>query len=179
MKKDYTKIIPLKYHNVSYEIDVNEEIKIDFAKQFLKGEGLYIWGEPGSGKTYVACAIAKMLIDKYQDVMFFNTGDLLEQIREEYNKSFEGDEVGIFRKVMDFKGVLILDDIGAEKATEWVRERLYLIINKRWDEVLTTIFTSNCNMEDLSGKLTDRVASRIVGMTVRIKLESADKRLTN
>lgn len=176
--KDYKNVIPAKYHNVSYETDVSETIKQESIKQIRNREGLYIWGEPGCGKTHVACAIAKNLLKNGIDVLFYNTGDLLEKIREGYNKVFEDpEELGLFREVMEFKGVLILDDIASERDNEWAKERLYLIINKRWDDMLPTIFTSNCDMEILSARIGDRITSRIAGMTTRVLIPGSDKRL--
>lgn len=182
MKKEYEykKIIPKKYHNVSYETDVSVPVKNELIKQIQKEEGLYLWGESGVGKTHIACALAKNILEKGFNVRFFNTGDFLEQLREEFDKGFddEYEYLGLFRETMNFRGVLILDDIGAEKATDWVKERLYLIINKRYEDMLPTIFTSNFDLEILSARLGDRIASRIGGMTSRIRIPGQDKRLS-
>lgn len=179
MKKNYENVIPKKYHNVSYETDVSNVIKLETTKQIKNREGLYLWGEPGCGKTHIACALTKTLLEQGIDVMFLNTGDFLERVREEYNKVFEDEEYkGLFREVMDFEGILIFDDIGAEKVSEWTRERLYLIVNKKWEDMYPMIFTSNCDIEVLSARLGDRITSRIAGMTTRIMIPGVDKRIT-
>jgi len=171
----YQKILPPRYHNVSYENDVPGAIKDEVKKQINKKEGIYFLGGAGVGKTHIACAIAKELLSKNIPVMFLNTGKFLEEIRLGFNG--DADEFGgIFKEVLEFEGVLILDDIGAEKATEWVRERLYLIINERYDQMRPIIFTSNNSISELSSKLGDRIASRIVGMSLTISLDGIDRR---
>lgn len=175
MKLDYENKIPKRFWEASYEKDVPQEIKETLQTQFKKRDGIFLWGDSGVGKTHIACAISKDVLDRGMDIMFFNTSDFLEKLREEFNKDTYD---SLFRDVMDFKGVLFLDDIGAEKSSEWTQERIYLILNKRYEEMLPVIFTSNCDMETLSMRVGDRVASRIAGMTTRVHLEGDDKRLT-
>lgn len=178
----YTKILPLRYQSVSYETDVDEETKKIFTEQIRKREGLYIFGDSGVGKTHLVCALAKYLMESGLDVMFYNTGDFLEKLREEFQKpSYDEDDYffSLFRETMDFKGVLILDDLGAEKISDWARERLYLIINKKYEDLTPMIFTSNCDIEILSARLGDRVSSRILGMTRIIKYKGDERRLAS
>lgn len=178
MKNDNLKI-PARFSNVSYQADVSQKIKEIAKNQIRSGNGLYLYGEPGVGKTHTICGIAKNVILSGIDIMFFNTSDFLEKLRDEYNKPFDLDDpdrTSLFRKVMDFNGVLFLDDIGAEKENEWTRERLYLIINKKYEDMKPIIFTSNCDMEILSARLGDRVASRIAGMAEILEMTGEDKR---
>lgn len=179
--KDYKEIIPVRFQNVSYKNDVIDQIKEIATKQIRQGNGLYIYGSRGIGKTHTACAIAKNVILNGLDIRFFNTGDLLEKLREEYSKTqteIEENQKSLFRDVMDFQGVLFLDDIGAEKITEWAKERLYLIINKKYEDMMPIIFTSNCNMSLLSTKVGDRITSRIMGMVEIIEKTGNDMRVT-
>jgi DNA replication protein DnaC len=179
MKQDFKKIIPTRFHSVSYEIDVTEAIKELAITQIRSGNGLYLYGESGVGKTHTICAIAKKVILSGIEIMFFNTGDFLDKLRDEFNKTPNWEDENhqsLFREVMDFDGVLFLDDIGAEKASEWVRERLYLIINKKYEDLKPIIFTSNCDLEILSARLGDRVTSRIMGMAEILELDGVDRR---
>lgn len=181
MNKNYQNIIPKVFHTVNYETDVSEKLKEMAREQISKRrEGLYFYGSTGVGKTHIVCALAKKLLETGFDVLFYNTGDFLERIREEFNKSssYDEDYQGIFRETMNFPGILIFDDIGSEKVSDWVIERLYLIINKKYEDMIPMIFTSNCDLEILSARLGDRIASRIFGMTKLVKLDGADKRLT-
>ena len=81
-------------------------------------------------------------------------------------------------KIMDFKGLLFIDDIGAEKMTEWVAETFYLILNYRYNEMLPTIFTSNLSPSELAERIGDRIVSRIIGSSDVIKLDGEDRRLS-
>lgn len=179
MKYNYEKIIPVRFKEASYEKDVPEAIKRESVSQINKKDGLYLWGESGSGKTHIACAIAKNILDFGVEVRFFNTSAFLEQLRDEFKNEVVLDEgsMGLFRDTLDFKGILIFDDIGAEKVTDWVIERLYIIINKKYEDMIPIIFTSNCDLEILSARLGDRIASRIAGMTSRIRIDGSDRRL--
>jgi len=74
--------------------------------------------------------------------------------------------------------VLFLDDLGAEKMTDFVRQSLYAIINYREQHELPTIITSNYNLSNISGKIDDRIASRIAGMCEVIEIKGNDRRLS-
>ena len=181
MASDFTKVLPLRYQSVSYETDVPEEVKQTFAEQIRNRNGMYIYGEAGVGKTHLACALAKYLLESGIDVMFYNTGDFLEKLREEFQKT-NGEEdyfFSLFRETMDFKGVLVFDDIGAEKISDWARERIYLIINKKYEDMVPIIFTSNVDLEIISARMGDRVASRIKVMTKEVKQGGKDRRLNS
>lgn len=173
--KNYKKIVPIRYHNVSFETDVSEKIKEILVNQMKKKEGIYIYGPAGTGKTHLACALAQQILANNIGVMFINTSEFLEKLRQEFNE-IDSNKESYLKEAMDFDGVLIIDDIGAEKASDWTRERLYLIINKRYEEMKPIIFTSNCDMDVLEEKLGDRIASRIGGMVERIQKNGEDKR---
>ena len=147
-----------------------------------KGEGLYIWSEStGNGKTSWACKIMSYFFRK----IAFNTGleneglyiflpTFLEDLRDNYdNKDPEFDE--ILRMIKTCR-LLIIDDIGAERVTDWVRERMVSIINTRVSNNLTTIYTSNLSPEELRSELGDRIASRVLGSSQVVEITSGDRR---
>lgn len=181
MQQDYKKIIPLRFQNASYEDDVSPKIKETTIKQIRTRSGLYIWGLPGTGKTHLVCALIKNIVKEGFEVKFYNTGDFLEKLRGEFSDGFSHEDgyPGLFREIMDFKGILVFDDIGAEKITDWARERLYLVINKKYEDMVPVFFTSNCDMEILSARLGDRLASRIRGMVYIFEKTGPDRRLDN
>ena len=74
--------------------------------------------------------------------------------------------------------LLLLDDLGAAKSSEWVEEITYRLINRRYNLMLPTLITSNLRISDLRAYLGDRVASRLAQMTTRIAFETADRRRT-
>lgn len=142
-------------------------------------ESLYIWGPYGTGKTVLACLLACQCIDQnLTRVAFVTVPALLDEIRGTFNSdgvSRRREEADLTETVRT-QGLLILDDLGAERPTEWVQERLFNIINHRYDQLLPTIFTSNLGIEELSGRLGERIAWRIVEMTRRIKLAGVNLR---
>jgi len=75
--------------------------------------------------------------------------------------------------------VLLLDDIGAEKASEWVKQTLYLIIDNRYGNMKKTFITSNLTLNQISNQLDDRISSRIAGMSNTIRMQGKDRRLNN
>lgn len=177
---NYEKIIPKLFYGADYENDVKDSIKIALETNIRKGKGLYLYGDCGIGKTHIACAIAKRMLELPIRVKFYNVNKFLDEMKKEFDNGIdhESRDVGIFEEAMRLNGLLILDDLGTEKATDWTRERFCTLINHRYEEMLPTIFTSNCDLEILHSRMGDRVVSRIVGMTEVINLTGTDKRLT-
>jgi DNA replication protein DnaC len=105
--------------------------------------GLFFEGQPGVGKTHLAVAILKRVIERTgARGIFYDTRDLLRVIRSTYDASTRTTELEVLRPVMT-ADLLILDDLGAEKTSEWVEETMNLIVNTRYNERRLTIFTSN------------------------------------
>lgn len=146
-------------------------------KDKFKEKGLFIHGPCGTGKTYAAYAIAKTFIANDYKVVVHNYSKLLEDIRDEFNLTPDPYYVSITNKLTEFEGVLILDDVGAEKSSDWNIEKLYNIINQRYENMLTTIITSNFGPKQLKDTIGDRIVSRLVEMCYIAKLDGNDKRL--
>ena len=72
--------------------------------------------------------------------------------------------------------LLIIDDIGSEKLTEWVRERIVSIIHTRVSNGLSTIYTSNLSPEEIKAEMGDRISSRILGGAKIVEITGADRR---
>ena len=87
-----------------------------------------------------------------------------------------GDVLSINDKIKT-ENILLLDDLGAEKQTDWVLEILYRLINYRYEQMLPTFFSSNYSLQELSEKIGDRVVSRIVEKCDIVKIEGEDRRL--
>lgn len=109
----------------------------------VAGKGLFLEGQPGVGKTHLAVAVLKDVIQRTgARGLFYDTRDLLRVIRSTYDPSTRTTELEILRPVMN-ADILVLDDLGAEKTSEWVEETMNLIVNTRYNERRLTIFTSN------------------------------------
>lgn len=112
--------------------------------------GLLFLGRPGLGKTHLAIACVKLAAhQKGFRGIFYDTRQLLRRIRQTYDPvtryARESDR-DVIDPVLNAE-LLILDDIGAERATEWVEETLHLIVNTRYNERRATIFTTNYPIE--------------------------------
>jgi DNA replication protein DnaC len=115
-----------------------------FARAFpVVDKGLFLEGEPGVGKTHLAVAVLTQVIRTTgARGLFYDVRDLLKIIRSTYNASIRVTEIDVLRPVMT-ADLLVLDDLGAEKTSEWVEETMNLIVNTRYNERRITIFTSN------------------------------------
>ena len=146
--------------------------------------GLFLVGRPGVGKTHLAVAVLKLVIrEKGARGLFYDTRELLRVIRSTYNPLVQTAEMDVLRPVME-ADLLVLDDLGAEKTSEWVEETLNLIVNTRYNERRATVFTSNYeNREDMTDpdslavRVGFRMWSRLHEMCEFVTLEAVDYRV--
>ena len=145
--------------------------------------GLFLEGQPGVGKTHLAAAVLKQVIQTTgARGLFYDTRDLLRMIRSTYDPSIRTTEIEILRPVMT-ADLLVLDDLGAEKTSEWVEETMNLIVNTRYNERRLTIFTSNyadipddTDPNSLLFRIGYRMRSRLHEMCEFIVMDGADYR---
>jgi DNA replication protein DnaC len=149
-------------------------------------KGLVFHGPTGVGKTHLAAGLLKAVIrDKAARGYFFQTTELLRLVRETYSRSVDETEMEILRPVLD-ADVLVLDDLGVEKASEWVHETLGMVINARYNAKRATIITSNLvdvidqNDKDFINsfmlQLGVRTRSRLLEMCDWVEVQGADIR---
>ena len=159
------------------------EYKDGVLQKVEDGQGLYIWGgSTGTGKTSWACKIMSHYFRKItfstgleNEGLFIFLPSFLEELRNSYSDK-DPDFEQMLEMVNNCK-LLIVDDIGAERVTEWVAERMVSIINRRSSNGLCTIYTSNLSPEQLKEKLGDRIASRVLGGSQIIEIKGGDRRL--
>ena len=133
--------------------------------------GLFLFGSAGTGKTHLAVKAAQ---ETKLDTKFIKMPKLLLQLRANFDgKGYENEQI-IER--LSKQELLVIDDLGAEKASDWVAETIYLLIDERYGRMLPTIITSNFSLSDLAGRVGDRVASRITEMCRVIEINTSDKR---
>lgn len=134
---------------------------------------LLILGPVGTGKTHQAFGAVRTLAAGGVTVRWHadTTPGLLASLRPREG----GDSEGEFRKIAAVQ-LLLLDDLGAAKASEWTEEILYRLINDRYEAMLPGLFTSNIPAAELRAVLGDRIASRLAEMCQRVTLRGADRR---
>lgn len=132
-----------------------------------KGKGLYIYSKvPGSGKTTMAAGIANKIISMYKlPVKFVNATKLIQEIKDTYQANTKIKEGKLLAQIID-ASILVIDDFGTEKATDWSNEKFYYILNERFVHNKTTFFTSNyspgslCNIKSYDSRITDRIREK-------------------
>jgi DNA replication protein DnaC len=147
--------------------------------------GLLLYGRHGVGKTHLAVGILKAAIrDKGARGYFFETRELLKLVRDTYNRSVDETEMDVLAPVLK-ADLLVLDDLGAERTSDWVQETLGLVVNTRYNERRPTIFTSNLtdpadNTEPNSFmyQLGARTRSRLLEMCNWVEMQGVDIRET-
>jgi DNA replication protein DnaC len=125
--------------------------------------GILFAGTVGVGKTHLAVSILKGLTERGFLCLFYEFGTLLKEIQDSYNSDTKTSELKVLAPVFD-ADVLVLDEIGATKPTDWVRDTMAHIINTRYNDRKLTIFTTNYPDErrnDRDETLEDRVGSRL------------------
>lgn len=164
------------------------------------GKSLYIEGPAGTGKTHLAAAIVRHHImnapvrvsvnsdffspplKHYQAPStklfpyFVSVPQLLQKIRASYNGGHESE--GKILSTCRAADLLILDDLAAEKATDWVRQMVHVIVDDRYNNMKQTIITSNLGLDSIGQALDDRIASRIAGMCELVRMGGRDRRLS-
>jgi DNA replication protein DnaC len=122
--------------------------------------GLLLIGSIGVGKTHLAVGIIKELIlSKGIACLFYDYRELLKQIQNSYNASVQATELEVLRPIFDTE-VLVLDELGAVKPTEWVWDTVSLILNSRYNDNRTTIITTNFDDKPAGAVAGPRAASR-------------------
>lgn len=136
-----------------------------YAQSFSAAEpqGILLRGITGCGKTHLAVAILREVISQGHSGAYANFTDLLTRIRATWDKNSDRTEASLLDGVDDVD-LLVLDDVGAESATDWTRDRLYVIINRRYESGRATIITTNCSDDELEKRIGARTASRLAEM---------------
>jgi len=144
--------------------------------------GLLLMGTCGVGKTHLATAILRGLIDKGVSCLFFEFGALLKEIQDSYNSVSQTSELKVLAPVYE-ADVMVLDELGASKPTDWVRDTMMQIIGTRYNNRRLTVFTTNyldARHQPADDTLEDRIGvrlrSRLYEMCKTVVVEGEDYR---
>jgi DNA replication protein DnaC len=160
-------------------------------------DGLLLVGPIGVGKTHLAVAILKQLIaGKGVAALFYDYRELLKEIQNSWNDSVQTTEMEVLRPVFEAE-VLVLDELGAVRPTEWVSDTVHHILNTRYNDKRTTIITTNYRDlpagasngrseaeraraanrdETLGDRIGDRMRSRLHEMCKKVEMDGEDFR---
>ena len=177
------------------------------ARKFVKsypletrGVGLLFTGPIGTGKTHLAIAVLKLLMeDRGVNGMFCHYNDLLKDVQNSYNDRVHETELEVLRPMIEAE-VLVIDEMGARKPSDWVSDTVGHLLNTRYNERRTTLVTTNypnlpgvlnaanltafqqtreaLRRETLGDRIGDRMHSRLQEMCLVVETDGADYRTT-
>ena len=135
---------------------------------------LVLFGNYGVGKTHLAAAIANHALKRQIQVLFAIVPDLLDHLRSTFGPSSEVEYDERFEMIRTVP-LLVLDDLGTENTTPWAREKLFQIMNYRYNDALPTVITSNRKPEDIDPRIFSRMSDRAL-CEEHIIIDAADYR---
>jgi DNA replication protein DnaC len=168
-------VIPAKYRGVSFErppVTRMDDFVVkrvrdycgDIDENLDRGRGMWFFGSSGTGKTTLAMLISRIALDAGRSVAIYSLPKLLSRIRQTYDAEIGEQSYSDLFERLTTVDLLHLDDLGAEKQTEWVLEQLYALVNERYERQRSLIVTSNFEDDELEKQLGTRIVSRLVEM---------------
>jgi len=180
-------VIPKRFRDVSFELAANDGITApvlaavrDFTDnietRLEEGRGLWLMGDVGTGKTTLAMIVSKAAAEAGRSVAIYSMPRLLARIRRTYDASPGEDSYLEFFERLTSVDLLHIDDLGAEKRSDWVLEQLYAIVDERYQSQRSVVVTSNQDYAQLKAEIGDRVVSRLTEMCEELPLYGPDLR---
>ena len=166
-------VIPRRYRDVSLEIARNDGVNpvvLKVVGDFLeelgprldKGQGLWLAGRVGAGKTALAMLVSKTALEVGRTVAIYSLPKLLSRIRATYEKDLGGDSYTQFFDRLISVDLLHVDDLGVEKRSDWVLEQLYSVVNERYEMERSMVVTTNLEQPALEDQIGERTVSRLI-----------------
>ena len=164
--------IPKRFRGVSFErkpvVDLDPFVQ-RHVRRFVEqvgpnldaGKGLWFAGDVGTGKTSLAMLVSQAAEQSGRSVAVYPVTRLLAEIKDTYDSNTGASYMSLFRRLCSVD-LLHLDDLGAEKRTDWVLEQLYSIINERWQDERSILVTTNIlDLDELREQVGARTVSRL------------------
>ena len=183
----------LNYKFDNFEVNSNNKKVYQSLKEYseklansVERKGLILVGNNGVGKTHLACSIANELIKNGIPIIYGTLINLLAELKNTYDVYNNISEMKII-KLYEKVDLLIIDDLGKEKPSEWGLEKLFTIINSRYENNLPVIITTNYDQNSLIDRLSingeietaKSIISRLYEMCYLVKIEDRDHRIKN
>jgi DNA replication protein DnaC len=184
--RNLSAVIPRRYRDVAFErppvTDINPAI-VQTVRRYVgaiddqldAGRGLWFMGHVGTGKTTLAMLVSKAASDAGRSVAIYSLPRLLNEIRDTHRA--ERSHVDLLDRLTAVD-LLHIDDVGAERTTDWVLEELYSIVNSRYEDKRSIVITTNIlDREALCEQITARTVSRLTEMCDELPLLGHDHRM--
>jgi DNA replication protein DnaC len=186
-------VVPAKYRGVSFERppvtamvrDLRTRTIVEEVRSFTEridtrldaGDGLWIEGDTGTGKTTLAMLVSKEALRAGRTVAIYSLPKLLARIRRTYDaEPGEDSYLALFEQLTSVD-LLHIDDLGAEKRSDWVLEQLYALVNERYETQRSILVTTNLEEPELEKQIGERTVSRLVEICGNpLKLFGEDQR---
>ncbi len=173
-------VIPRKFQGVSFDRppvsdmarDFTGRAAVDDIRRYLdnldenldEGRGIWLFGGSGTGKTTLAMLVSKAALEDSRSVAIYSLPKLLARIRRTYDSEPGGDSYLSFFERLTSVDLLHIDDLGAEKRSDWVLEQLYALVNERYEAQRSILVTTNLDELELKEQIGHRTVSRLVEM---------------
>jgi DNA replication protein DnaC len=172
--------IPARYRGVSFDrppvSDMDRDLKsravVQAVREFCEnldgnlaeGQGLWLMGSPGTGKTTLGMLIASRALAAGKTTAVYFSTSLLNRIRQTYYEAAAEDAYSVFFEKITSVDLLYIDDLGSERQTDWVVEQLYAVVNERYESQRSILLTSNADQDIAPGerRLREQIGARTV-----------------
>ena len=184
--RNLSAVIPRRYRDVAFERPPVTEIEpgvVAHVRSYVNriddhleaGRGLWLMGPPGTGKTTLAMLVSKAVSEAGHSVAIYSLPRLLNEIRDTHRA--ERSHVQLLDRLTAVD-LLHVDDVGAQRSTDWVLEELYSIVNARYEDRRSMIITTNImDRDELCEQITPRTVSRLTEMCDELGLFGHDRRM--
>jgi DNA replication protein DnaC len=179
-------VIPRRYAGSSFDRPPVTDMpapQVQVVRRFVRdidanldaGRGLWFYGSVGTGKTTLAMLVSRSALDAGRSVAIYSLPRLLAEIRATFETDSEGSYVGFLDRLAAVD-LLHVDDVGAERTSDWVLEQLYAIVNARYEDERSVIITTNLERDALVEQIRERTVSRLEEMCTLVPLYGEDAR---